>query len=138
MRKKADCSILVERCLRQAGLWDGVKDRLRQSAMSLSGGQQQRLCVARAIAYEPEVVLMDEPVSARDPAFRAKLEHPIDELRSRYAIVIITHNMQQAARVSQRVALLHLGRLVEGGDAEDMFIRPRHDITQAYLTGRFG
>jgi phosphate transport system ATP-binding protein len=138
VRGKADTNTLVERCLRRAGLWDEVKDRLRQSAMSLSGGQQQRLCVARAIAYEPEVILMDEPASALDPASTAKLEQLIDELRSRYTIVIITHNMQQAARVSQRVAVLHLGRLVEEGDAEDIFIRPRHDITQAYLTGRFG
>jgi len=129
---------LVEACLRRVGLWDEVKDRLPEAGTDLSGGQQQRLCIARAIAYSPEVVLMDEPASALDPIATAKLEQLIDELRAHYTIVIITHNMQQAARVSQRVAVFHLGRLVEQGDASELFVTPRHEITQAYITGRFG
>lgn len=135
-RKEIDA--LVEDCLRRAGLWDEVKDRLWESGTDLSGGQQQRLCVARAIAYDPEVILMDEPASALDPIATAKLEQLIEDLRERYTIVIITHNMQQAARISQRVAVFHLGRLVEEGDAAELFVSPKHDITQAYITGRFG
>jgi phosphate transport system ATP-binding protein len=129
---------LVESCLRRVGLWDEVKDRLRESGADLSGGQQQRLCVARAIAAKPEVILMDEPASALDPSATAMLEHLIDELRDEYTVVIITHNMQQAARVSQRVAFFHLGRLVEHGDAEAIFINPKEAMTQRYITGRFG
>lgn len=135
---KAQTDALVEDCLRRAGLWDEVKDRLWESGLDLSGGQQQRLCVARAIAYDPEVILMDEPASALDPIATAKLEQLIDKLREHYTIVIITHSMQQAARVSQRVAVFHLGRLVEEGDAAEIFVTPQHEITQAYITGRFG
>jgi len=129
---------LVERCLRQVGLWDEVKDRLRESGTDLSGGQQQRLCVARALATSPEVLLMDEPASALDPHATAVLEELIDELREHVAIVVITHNMQQAARVAQRVAFFHLGRLIEQGDAEAMFVSPKEQLTLDYITGRFG
>ncbi len=135
---RAETDALVEARLRQVGLWDEVKDRLDEPGTDLSGGQQQRLCVARAIAYAPEVILMDEPASALDPTATARLEQLIDELRADYTIVIITHNMQQAARVSQRVAMFHLGRLVEQGDAADIFVEPHHAVTQAYITGRFG
>jgi phosphate transport system ATP-binding protein len=135
---RAETDVLVEESLRRVGLWDEVKDRLGESGTDLSGGQQQRLCVARAIATSPEVILMDEPASALDPIATAKLEDLIDELRGHYTIVIITHNMQQAARVSQVVAVFHLGRLVEQGDATEIFISPQHEITQAYITGRFG
>jgi len=135
---RAETDALVEHCLRRVGLWDEVKDRLSESGADLSGGQQQRLCVARAIAYEPEVILMDEPASALDPIATAKLEQLIDELRDQYTIVIITHNMQQAARVSQRVAVFHLGRLVEQGDTSELFVSPKHEITKAYITGRLG
>ena len=135
-RQEAD--EIVYRSLERVGLWDEVKDRLKEPGTDLSGGQQQRLCVARAIATNPEVLLMDEPASALDPIATARLEDLIDELRHDYAIVIITHNMQQAARVSQRVAVFHLGRLVEQGDAEEVFVSPRHEISRAYITGRFG
>jgi phosphate transport system ATP-binding protein len=128
----------VRMCLEKANLWDEVKDRLYERATDLSGGQQQRLCIARAISLKPEVILMDEPASALDPTATAKLEDLIDELRASYAIVLITHNMQQAARVAQRVAFFHLGRLIEDGDAETIFVRPRHPLTQRYVTGRFG
>lgn len=138
VKGRTDTDALVEDCLRRVGLWDEVKDRLSESGVDLSGGQQQRLCVARAIAYDPEVILMDEPASALDPIATARLEQLIDELREHYTIVIITHNMQQAARVSQRVAVFHLGRLVEQGDASELFVSPQHEITQAYMTGRFG
>jgi phosphate transport system ATP-binding protein len=138
VRSRSETDAIVEDCLRRTGLWDEVKDRLREPGTDLSGGQQQRLCIARAIAYNPEVILMDEPASALDPASTAKLEQLIDELRARYTIVIITHNMQQAARVAQRVAVFHLGRLIEEGDAEDIFVTPKHELTQAYITGRFG
>lgn len=138
VQTKAECDALVEDSLRRVGMWDEVKDRLREPGTDLSGGQQQRLCVARAIAVTPEVILMDEPASALDPIATAILEDLIDELRQRYTIVIITHNMQQAARLAQRVAVFHLGRLVEEGDASQIFITPRHDITMAYVTGRFG
>jgi len=138
VRTRAETDKLVEECLRRVGLWDEVKDRLRDSGTDLSGGQQQRLCVARAIATSPEVILMDEPASALDPTATAILEHLIDELRLLYTIVIITHNMQQAARLSQRVAVFHLGRLIEEGDASRVFLDPRHDVTKAYITGRFG
>jgi phosphate transport system ATP-binding protein len=138
VKGRSDTDALVEDCLRRVGLWDEVKDRLSEPGIDLSGGQQQRLCVARAIAYNPEVILMDEPASALDPIATARLEQLIDELREHYTIVIITHNMQQAARVSQRVAVFHLGRLVEQGDASELFVNPQHEITQAYITGRFG
>lgn len=135
-RKEIDAH--VEKCLRRVGLWDEVKDRLYEPGTDLSGGQQQRLCVARALAMNPDVLLMDEPASALDPIATATLEDLIDQLRGQYTIVIITHNMQQAARVSQRVAVFHLGRMVEYGDASTIFINPRHELTRAYVTGRFG
>jgi len=129
---------IVERSLRRAGLWDEVKDRLPDSGTALSGGQQQRLCIARAIAVDPEVILMDEPCSALDPIATAKIEELIHELRGRYAIAIVTHNMQQAARVSQKTAFFHLGRLVEYGDTPTIFTTPRETRTKDYITGRYG
>ena len=135
---KADMDRIVEQSLRRAGLWDEVKDRLQDSGTALSGGQQQRLCIARAIAVDPEVILMDEPCSALDPIATAKIEELIHELRGRYAIVIVTHNMQQAARVSQRTAFFHLGQLVEQGPTNDMFTNPREARTIDYITGRYG
>jgi phosphate transport system ATP-binding protein len=119
-------------------LWDEVKDRLSDSGAGLSGGQQQRLCIARAIAVSPEVILMDEPCSALDPIATARIEELIDELSRNYTIVIVTHSMQQAARVSQRTAMFHLGRLVEEGETGAMFTNPREKKTQDYITGRFG
>jgi phosphate transport system ATP-binding protein len=135
---KADMDRIVEQSLKRAGLWDEVKDRLAESGTALSGGQQQRLCIARAIAVDPEVILMDEPCSALDPIATAKIEELIHELRGRYAIVIVTHNMQQAARVSQRTAFFHLGHLVEYGDTSDIFTNPRETRTKDYITGRYG
>ncbi|KHL25951.1 phosphate ABC transporter ATP-binding protein [Croceibacterium mercuriale] len=135
---KAELDANVERSLRRAGLWDEVKDRLADPGTALSGGQQQRLCIARAIAVEPEVILMDEPCSALDPIATARIEELIDELRGRYAIVIVTHSMQQAARVSQRTAFFHLGNLVEYGDTSQIFTTPREQRTQDYITGRYG
>ena len=137
-RNKAGLDGIVESSLRRAGLWDEVKDRLSQPGTSLSGGQQQRLCIARAIAVDPEVILMDEPASALDPIATARIEELIDELRANYTIVIVTHNMQQAARVSQRTAFFHLGELVEEGPTEMIFTTPREKRTQDYITGRFG
>jgi phosphate transport system ATP-binding protein len=128
----------VTTSLQKAGLWNEVKDRLDQPGTSLSGGQQQRLCIARTIAVNPEVILMDEPCSALDPIATAKIEELIDELRQNYCIVIVTHSMAQAARVSQRTAFFHLGKLVEFGDTEKMFTNPRDERTQDYITGRFG
>jgi phosphate transport system ATP-binding protein len=124
--------------LQRAGLYDEVRDRLEASGTSLSGGQQQRLCIARAIAVNPEVILMDEPCSALDPIATARIEELIDELRRNYTIVIVTHNMQQAGRVSQSTAFFHLGHLVEFGETEKIFTNPRDDRTQAYITGRYG
>ena len=135
---KAEMDQVVEKSLRRAGLWDEVKDRLNDSGTALSGGQQQRLCIARAIAVDPEVILMDEPCSALDPIATAKIEELIHELRGRYAIVIVTHNMQQAARVSQRTAFFHLGTLVEYGDTSEIFTNPRQERTKDYITGRYG
>jgi phosphate transport system ATP-binding protein len=129
---------LVERSLRQAALWDEVADRLDRSALDLSGGQQQRLCIARALAVEPEVLLMDEPASALDPIATAKIEELIHELKRDYTIVIVTHNMQQAARVSDHTAYFYLGRLVEYGPTEQIFTRPARQETEDYITGRFG
>ena len=129
---------IVEKSLRRAGLWDEVKDRLTDSGTALSGGQQQRLCIARAIAVNPEVILMDEPCSALDPIATARIEELIDELRERYAIVIVTHSMQQAARVSQKTAFFHLGKIVEAGDTSDIFTNPREERTKDYITGRYG
>jgi phosphate transport system ATP-binding protein len=135
---KADMDQIVEKSLKRAGLWDEVKDRLSDSGTALSGGQQQRLCIARAIAVDPEVILMDEPCSALDPIATAKIEELIHELRGRFAIVIVTHNMQQAARVSQRTAFFHLGTLVEYGDTSEIFTNPREVRTKDYITGRYG
>jgi phosphate transport system ATP-binding protein len=135
---KADLDQIVEKSLRRAGLWDEVKDRLNDSGTALSGGQQQRLCIGRAIAVEPEVILMDEPCSALDPIATAKIEELILELRGNYAIVIVTHNMQQAARVSQRTAFFHLGHLVEHGPTTEIFTNPREERTKDYITGRYG
>jgi phosphate transport system ATP-binding protein len=135
---KAEMDTIVERSLKRAGLWDEVRDRLQESGTALSGGQQQRLCIARAIAVDPEVILMDEPCSALDPIATAKIEELIHELRGRYAIVIVTHNMQQAARVSQKTAFFHLGTLIEYGETTDIFTNPRETRTKDYITGRYG
>jgi phosphate transport system ATP-binding protein len=135
---RAHVAETVERCLRQAALWDEVKDRLDASALSLSGGQQQRLCIARALAVEPEVLLMDEPASALDPIATAKIEELMHELKERYTIVIVTHNMQQAARVSDRTAFFYMGELVETGSTEQIFTNPRVQRTEDYVTGKFG
>jgi phosphate transport system ATP-binding protein len=128
----------VEQCLRQAALWDEVKDRLKAPAISLSGGQQQRLCIARALAVQPEVLLMDEPTSALDPIATAKVEDLIHELKARYTIVIVTHNMQQAARVSDQTIFMYMGELVEMGPTEQIFTNPREPRTEDYITGKFG
>ncbi len=129
---------IVETSLVKAGLWEEVKDRLDQPGTGLSGGQQQRLCIARAIAVSPEVILMDEPCSALDPIATAKIEELIDDLRKHYTIAIVTHSMQQAARVSQRTAYFHLGKLIEVGETDQIFTAPRHRLTEDYITGRFG
>jgi phosphate transport system ATP-binding protein len=138
MKDRAALTERVERSLRGAALWDEVKDRLAESAMGLSGGQQQRLCIARALAVEPEVVLMDEPASALDPIATAKIEDLIHELKARYTIVIVTHNMQQAARVSDQTAFFYMGELVEVGATEQIFTNPRQQRTEDYVTGKFG
>jgi len=135
---RAELDELVETSLRKAGLWNEVKDRLDQPGTGLSGGQQQRLCIARTIAVSPEVILMDEPCSALDPIATAIVEELIDELRAHYSIAIVTHSMQQAARVSQRTAYFHLGNLVEVGPTEQIFNQPQHKLTEDYITGRFG
>jgi phosphate transport system ATP-binding protein len=135
---KRELEELVEHSLKRAALWDEVKDRLDKSALGLSGGQQQRLCIARALAVEPEVVLMDEPASALDPIATQKIEELIYELKSDYTIVIVTHNMQQAARVSDRTAFFYLGELIEVGNTDVIFTNPKKEQTEAYITGRFG
>ena len=135
---KDELDEVVERSLQRAGLWNEVKDRLSDSGTALSGGQQQRLCIARAIAVDPEVILMDEPCSALDPIATAKIEELIDDLNGRYAIVIVTHSMQQAARVSQRTAFFHLGKMVEYGRTTDIFTNPMEERTKDYITGRYG
>jgi phosphate transport system ATP-binding protein len=135
---KVELDQIVESSLQRAGLWEEVKDRLDQPGTGLSGGQQQRLCIARAIAVSPEVILMDEPCSALDPIATAKVEELIHELREQYTIVIVTHSMQQAARVSDRTAYFHLGKLVEVGETKQIFTNPQHELTQDYITGRFG
>ena len=137
-KSKADLDGIVESSLKKAAIWNEVKDRLHEPGTGLSGGQQQRLCIARAIAVSPEVILMDEPCSALDPIATAKVEELIDELRQNYTIVIVTHSMQQAARVSQRTAMFHLGYLVEEGATDKMFTNPDDKRTQDYITGRFG
>ena len=135
---KSELDEIVERSLKRAGLWDEVKDRLADSGTALSGGQQQRLCIARAIAVDPEVILMDEPCSALDPIATARIEELISDLRGKYAIVIVTHSMQQAARVSQRTAFFHLGKIVEYGKTSEIFTNPREERTKDYITGRYG
>jgi len=135
---KADLDVIVERALEKAGLWDEVKDRLHAPGTSLSGGQQQRLVIARAIAVGPEVILMDEPASALDPIATSRIEELIHELRENYCIVIVTHSMQQAARVSQRTAFFHMGKLVEVGHTADIFSNPKEQRTNDYISGRFG
>jgi len=137
-RKGAELDEIVETSLGRAGLWDEVKDRLGEPGTALSGGQQQRLCIARAIAVDPEVILMDEPCSALDPIATARIEELIMELRGRFAIAIVTHNMQQAARVSQRTAFFHLGLLIEYGETEQIFTDPKKEKTSDYITGRYG
>ncbi|WP_285762889.1 phosphate ABC transporter ATP-binding protein PstB [Microbulbifer sp. NKW57] len=136
--RRAELDEIVETSLTRAGLWNEVKDRLDQPGTGLSGGQQQRLCIARAIAVSPEVILMDEPCSALDPIATARIEELISELRENFTIAIVTHSMQQAARVSQRTAYFHLGNLVEVNDTERVFTNPEHALTEAYITGRFG
>lgn len=137
-RNKSELNEIVEKSLKKAGLWDEVKDQLDHPGTGLSGGQQQRLCIARTIAVSPEVILMDEPCSALDPIATAKIEDLIDELREQYTIVIVTHSMQQASRISQRTAYFHLGDLIEVGSTIQIFTNPRHQLTEDYITGRFG
>jgi len=137
-RNRAELDEIVESSLRRAGLWNEVKDRLDAPGTGLSGGQQQRLCIARSIAVGPEVILMDEPASALDPIATAIIEELIDELRENYSIAIVTHSMQQAARVSQRTAYFHLGRIIEVGETRQIFTNPRHQLTENYITGKFG
>ena len=137
-RSRADLDVIVERALRRGAIWDEVKDRLNAPGTGLSGGQQQRLCIARAVATEPEVLLMDEPCSALDPIATAQVEELIEELRESYSVVIVTHSMQQAARVSQKTAFFHLGELVEFGETGEIFTNPKDSRTEAYITGRIG
>jgi phosphate transport system ATP-binding protein len=136
--KKSQLDEIVEKSLKSAAIWDEVKDRLRESSLGLSGGQQQRLCIARAIAVEPEVLLMDEPCSALDPLATGKIEELMVELKDRYTIVIVTHNMQQAARVSDYTSFMYMGEMVEFGDTNTLFVTPRNKLTENYITGRFG
>ena len=137
-RDRGELDEIVQTSLERAGLWTEVKDRLEEPGTGLSGGQQQRLCIARTIAVNPDVILMDEPCSALDPIATARIEDLIDELKQNYAIAIVTHSMQQAARVSQRTAYFHLGKLIEVGDTDEIFTNPRHKLTEDYITGRFG
>ena len=137
-RNKAKLDEICERSLRQAALWDEVKDRLHRSALDLSGGQQQRMCIARVLAVEPEVILMDEPASALDPIATSKIEDLIGELKKDYSVVIVTHSMQQAARISEYTAFFHLGEIVEVGTTTNIFTRPKEKRTEDYITGRFG
>lgn len=137
-RNKADLEGIVEKALRGAALWNEVKDRLHEPGTGLSGGQQQRLCIARAVATAPEVLLMDEPCSALDPIATSQVEELIDQLREQFSVVIVTHSMQQAARVSQKTAFFHLGNLVEYGDTDDIFTKPQDSRTEAYISGRIG
>lgn len=138
IRKKAKLDEIVERSLRQAAIWDELKDRLKKSALGLSGGQQQRLCIARTLAVEPEVILMDEPTSALDPISTSKIEDLATELKDKYTIIIVTHNMQQAARISDRTAFFLLGEMIEYGKTTELFAKPKDARTESYITGRFG
>ena len=138
IRKKSQLDEIVEKCLRQAAIWDEMKDRLKKSALGLSGGQQQRLCIARTLAVEPEVILMDEPTSALDPISTVKIEDLATELKKKYTIVIVTHNMQQAARISDRTAFFLLGEMIEFGATTELFAKPQDERTESYITGRFG
>jgi phosphate transport system ATP-binding protein len=138
VRSRSELDGIVEESLRGAALWDEVKDRLKESALGLSGGQQQRLCIARAIAVEPEVILLDEPCSALDPIATAKIEELMTELKERYTLVVVTHNLQQAGRVSDYTAFLYLGKLIEYGKTDELFVRPKKKQTEDYMTGRFG
>lgn len=138
IRNRAKLDEIVERSLRQAAIWDEVKDRLKKSALGMSGGQQQRLCIARALAVQPEVLLMDEPTSALDPISTSKIEDLAEELKKEYTIIMVTHNMQQAARISDNTAFFLMGEMVEYGDTEEMFSMPRDKRTEDYITGRFG
>lgn len=135
---KADLDVIVEQSLKDVALWDEVKDKLHQSALALSGGQQQRLCIARALAIEPTIILMDEPASALDPISSGKIEDLIYQLKKKYTIIIVTHNMQQAGRVSDRTAFFYLGELIEYGKTKKIFTNPEKPLTQNYITGRFG
>jgi phosphate transport system ATP-binding protein len=138
IKDKKGLDEIVERSIKNAALWEEVQDRLHESAMGLSGGQQQRLCIARALAIEPEIILMDEPCSALDPIATAKIEDLIEELKKKYTVIIVTHNMQQAARVSDYAAYMYLGKLIEFGVTEQIFEDPREELTEKYITGRFG
>ena len=138
IRGKAKLDDIVERSLRDAAIWDEVKDRLKKNALGLSGGQQQRLCIARALAVEPEILLMDEPTSALDPISTSKIEDLAAELKQKYTIIIVTHNMQQAVRISDKTAFFLLGELIEYGDTETLFADPADKRTEDYITGRFG
>jgi phosphate transport system ATP-binding protein len=138
VREKKKLDEIVEKSIKDAALWDEVKDRLSESAMGLSGGQQQRLCIARALAIEPEVILMDEPCSALDPIATGKIEDLINELKQNYTVIIVTHNMQQAARVSDFTGFMYLGKLIEFGDTKQIFESPNEGLTERYITGRFG
>jgi phosphate transport system ATP-binding protein len=136
--KKGDLDRIVEESLKKAALWDEVKDRLNDSALGLSGGQQQRLCIARALAVEPEIILLDEPTSALDPIATGKIEDLINELKQQYTVIIVTHNMQQAARISDYTGFMYLGELVEFGETAQIFENPKSELTERYITGRFG
>jgi phosphate transport system ATP-binding protein len=138
VKKREELDAIVEQSLRDAALWDEVRDRLNDSALRLSGGQQQRLCIARTLAVEPEVILMDEPCSALDPIATAKIENLIDMLKREYTVIIVTHNMQQAARVSDCAGFMYLGKLIEFGQTRQIFEHPKEDLTENYITGRFG
>ena len=138
IKKKSEIDSVVEECLHSAALWDEVKDRLNESALGLSGGQQQRLCIARALAVRPKILLMDEPCSALDPIATAKIEELIHELKKQYTIVIVTHSMQQATRISDQTAFFYLGKLIEYGQTDQIFMTPKNEKTEAYISGRFG
>ncbi|KYC52260.1 MAG: Trehalose/maltose import ATP-binding protein MalK [Candidatus Methanofastidiosum methylothiophilum] len=138
IKNKKELDKIVEKSLKDAALWEEVKERLSESAMGLSGGQQQRLCIARALAIQPEIILMDEPCSALDPIATTKIEDLIDELKTNYTVVIVTHNMQQAARISDYTGFMYLGKLVEFGETQDIFENPKEELTEKYIMGRFG